>query len=182
MSAITLINSYDGADAAEFRVFQGDHQACRLRVGRGGEATMPTDMEYVVQTTTNMDDFTLTSNTISFEGNSIKGNSIILLAQIVVEKGYSDFQLEASQGTQPDMIVLKNTWENPVHFKIIPPNDPMQIITVVDEHNYPLISTTQAWTIYAIVNGITTETVETDNPNATIRLVSDYGPIRLEVS
>ena len=70
-------------------------------------------------------------------------------------------------------IVLENTWENSVQFKLSRPNSPVQIVKVVDEHNNVSISTAQQWTIYAIVNGITTENVETVNPNATITLLSD---------
>ena len=167
MSAIKLFNSYPWADTAEFRVYQGDHQVGRLGIRQGGEASIPTSTTYTAQATTNMGDFTLTSNTVSFEENSIT-----LLAQVLDEQGNYDFQLVASQGTQPNAIVLENTWRNPVQFTLTQPKGPVQIATAVDEHNNTSISTAQAWTVYAIVNGITTGTVEVTNPDATITLVS----------
>jgi hypothetical protein len=41
---------------------------------------------------------------------------------------------------------------------------------VVDEHNDGHVNTAQEWTSYAIVNGITTQTVTITDPNATITL------------
>jgi NaMN:DMB phosphoribosyltransferase len=82
VSAIKLINSYPHADTAEFRVYQGNHQVARIGVHRGGEASIPTTTNYTAQATTNMGEFTLTSNTVSFEGNSIT-----VLAQVLSEQG-----------------------------------------------------------------------------------------------
>ncbi|MFL6214205.1 MAG: hypothetical protein ACJ74J_09980 [Blastocatellia bacterium] len=45
------------------------------------------------------------------------------------------------------------------------------------------ISTAQQWTLYAIINGITTSAVETTDPDATIKLVPDnHNGYFLEVS
>ena len=168
MSAIKLINSSPSADTAEFRVYQNDQQVARIGVHQGGQASVPTQMEYTVQATTQMGEFALMSNPVSFQESSIN-----VLARVLSEQGYHDFQLVTSPGTQSSAIVLENTWEKPVQFNLSRPNSPVQIVTVVDEHNHGSISTAQQWTIYAIVNGITTENVETVDPNATITLLSD---------
>ena len=44
---------------------------------------------------------------------------------------------------------------------------------VVDEHNDEPVHTAQEWTIYAIVNGITTQSVTTTDPNAIVTLRQD---------
>ena len=49
-------------------------------------------------------------------------------------------------------------------------------LTVVDENNNSEIPTAQIWTVYAIVNGITTQTLTVTDPNATITaVVGDSG-------
>lgn len=56
-------------------------------------------------------------------------------------------------------------------------------VTVVDESNGGSVNTAQEWTVYAIVNGITTASVTTANPNATITLQADNtGGFSLTVS
>lgn len=90
---------------------------------------------------------------------------------MLVEDGYYDFQLLALKG-HPNAISCENTFDNPAQFRLTRPNSPFQIVTVVDEHNYVNISTAQQWTLYAIVNGITTNSITTDNPDSTITLGS----------
>jgi hypothetical protein len=56
-------------------------------------------------------------------------------------------------------------------------------VTVVDENNDGSVITAQEWTVYAIVNGITTSSVTTANPNAIITLRADNtGGLSLTVS
>ena len=172
MSAITLVNSIAEALAstAEFRLFQGINRIARVGVHAGGKAVIPTTTEYSVQATTSMGEFTLTSNPVNFEGTSI-----LLIAQVLSEGGQYDFQLVGSPGVQPGAIALENTWTNPVQFKLTRPNSPFQIVTVVDENNDTEISTAQQWTVYAIINGITTQTVTVTDPNATVTAVANNG-------
>ncbi len=56
-------------------------------------------------------------------------------------------------------------------------------VTVVDENNDGSVITAQEWTVYAVVNGITTSSVTTANPNATVTLLADNtGGFSLTVS
>lgn len=56
-------------------------------------------------------------------------------------------------------------------------------VTVVDENNDATVITAQTWTVYAIANGITTSSVTTANPNATITLqAGNSGGFSLTVS
>ena len=115
-----------------------------------------------------MGELSLTSNTVNFSNPSAN-----LLAQVLVENGYYDFQLTVQPGTQLSTILCENTWREPVQFKLTMPGTPVQIVTVVDEHDNDPISTVQQWTCYAIVNGITTSSVTTTDPSATISLFAD---------
>ncbi|NUP07805.1 MAG: hypothetical protein HOW73_17290 [Polyangiaceae bacterium] len=170
MSTIVLANATTRSDdtSAEFRLFQGNNQIARIGVHPGAKAGVPTTASYTARATTSMGDFTLTSNTLTFSDNSTN-----LLAQVVTENGYYDFQLTQMSGTQPSTILCENTWREPVQFTLAQPGTPVQIVTVVDEHNNTPISTAQQWQCYAIVNGITTGTVSTTNPNATFTVVAD---------
>ncbi len=170
MSAITLVNSINPSDSstAEFRLYQGANQIARIGVHTTGRASIPTTSNYSAQAMTSMGEFSLTSNTVTFSSDAVD-----LLAQVLTENGYYDFQLVAKSGSRPDAITCENTWRRPVQFTLTKPGTPIQIVTVVDEHNDALISTAQQWQCYAIVNGITTSTVTINDPNGTVTLVSD---------
>lgn len=166
MSAIILINTL--TIDAEFRIALDHQEIARISVTGDGQAEVPTTTEYTAQAFTSMGDFSLDSNQVSFTATTFN-----LLVRVIVENGYYDFQLVGSEGTQPNAIVCENTWDRPVKFRLARPNSPFEVVTVVDEHNNVSISTAQAWTIYAIVNGITTPGVTTANPDAAVTLVPD---------
>jgi hypothetical protein len=170
MSAIKLVNAVPAAttNSVEFRLSQGSNQIARIGVASGGQASVPTTTNYSVQAFTTMGDFSLTSNTLSFNTTSAT-----LLAQVLTEDGFYDFQLVQSAGSKPSALVCENTWRNPVQFTISQPGSPMQIVTVVDEHNNTTVSTAQQWQCYAIANGITTATVTITNPNSVITITPD---------
>ena len=169
-SAITLINKVPGSTVpmVEFRLAQGTNQIARLGVHAGGKASIPTTTNYQVQATTQIGNFTLTSNTLSFNTTSAT-----LLGQVYTEDGFYDFQLRQLAGSQPSALVCENTWRSPVTFKISQPGSPVQIVTVVNEHNTASVSTAQQWECYAIANGITTEPIIITDPNATITITSN---------
>jgi hypothetical protein len=172
MPAIKLVNNVPQSNtaSAEFRLCQGNagHMIARVGVHSGGQASIPISNQYTAQAVTTMGDFTLTSNTVSFTAGTVT-----LLAQVLTEDGYYDFRLVQAPGTQLSAIVCENTWRAPVQFNISQPGTPVQVVTVVDEHNNDVVSTAQQWTCYAIVNGITTATVTIYDPNATLTLTSD---------
>jgi hypothetical protein len=172
MSAIKLVNNIPASvtPATEFRLSQGSNQIARIGVHAGAQASVPTTTNYQAQAFTTMGDFSLTSNTVSFNSTSAR-----LLAQVLTEDGFYDFQLALAPGSLPSAIVCENTWRNPVQFTISQPGSPMQIVTVVDEHNNTQVSTAQQWQCYAIANGITTPTVTVTDPDATITAVANNG-------
>lgn len=170
MSAIRLVNAVSSAaDASsEFRVFQGQNQLAHIGVHAGGMASVPTSSAWQVQGSTTLGDFSMLSNPVT-----IAGSSANVIAQVLAADGFYDFQLIVTPGSMPSAIVAENTWRNPVSFTFTQPGTPVQMTLVVDEHNNATVSTAQQWTIYAIVNGITTQSVMTSDPNATITLAAD---------
>ncbi|NUP07804.1 MAG: hypothetical protein HOW73_17285 [Polyangiaceae bacterium] len=170
MAAIRLVNKVGAGRSrtAEFRLSQGDNEIARVGVHAGASAEIPTSNLYTVQATTVMRDFTLTSNIVEFDEAATT-----LVAHVLNQDGYYDFQLSKKPGRQPSAIVCENTWRLPVQFKLSQPGSPVQVLTVVDEHNTISLSTAEQWQCYAIVNGITTATVTINSPSAVVTLTAD---------
>lgn len=170
MSAITLVNATTPTQdlTAEFRLDQGGASVARIGVHAGGQATIPSTTSYMVQASTNIGLMKLVSNPVNLNTRSAN-----VLAQVLVENGYYDFQLTLLPGTQPSAIQCENTWIKPVEFTVTMVGSPARIVNVVNEHNAKFVSTRKQWSCYAIVNGITTASVTTTNPDATITLVAD---------
>ncbi|MEQ8279996.1 MAG: hypothetical protein RMA76_42635 [Deltaproteobacteria bacterium] len=153
---------------AEFRMRQGKDQVARVGVRPGGTATVPTGHTYKAQAFTMTGRVSLSSEVISFTDDSA-----MLLAQMEVNNEFLDFNLELQPGSQPSAIVCENTWKEPVTIKVWRDNSPLQTARVVSEHNTLAISTAQEWEVYAIVDGITTQPLFVDDPNAVINLLKD---------
>lgn len=169
MPSFKLVNSLS-TYPAEFRVLQGTDVVARIGVNAKAEADVPTGNSYQVQAVTSMGDFTLKSNLVSFDASSAH-----LLAQVRMDQpGLYDFKLvQLNQGLKPSQIICENTWREPVSFNVWRNGSPMAIVKVVDEHNIESVSTLQQWDVYAIINGITTLAVRTNDPDATITAVAD---------
>ena len=168
---ITLINQVPESitSSAEFRLLQGvRHVSMVARVGlpAGGEAVIPTQGSgYTAVAVTQMDDLTLTSNEVSFSGDSQ-----VLVAQVAAENGYYDFRLVAQSGTDLSVIMCENSCRTPVQLTIRQTGTPLTAVTVVDAHQQTLVSTAQQWQCYAIVNGITTGTATFKGSTARVTL------------
>lgn len=167
---ITLNNklSTSGPKFAEFRMRQGKDQVARVGVKPGGVAGIPTGHTYRAQAFTMTGRVSLSSEIVSFTDDSA-----MLLAQMEVNSEFLDFNLELQPGAEPSAIVCENTWKEPVTIKIWRDNSPLQTARVVSEHNNISISTAQEWEVYAIVDGITTQPLYIDDPNAVIELLKD---------
>jgi hypothetical protein len=172
MPALTFANTVPetAAPLAEFRLLRGGLQIARIGVHAGGKASVPLSSTYAAQATTTMGDFTLTSNTVTFTSDAVD-----LVAQVLDDGGYDDFQIVQRPASQLSAILLQNTWRAPVEFTLTQPGTPVLIISVVDENNNATVSTAQQWTCYAIVNGITTASVTTEDPNATFTVLANGG-------
>lgn len=166
-AALTLANKT--TFLAQFRICQGSTQVARVGVHQGGSALVPMGgSSYTVQAMTSLGDFSLTSNTVQLDASSVH-----LVAQVMADEGYFDFQVVQQGATQVNAIVCENTWRTPVVFKFTRNGSPVQITTVVDEHDSVSITTAQQWTVYAIVNGITTQPVQITDPRATLTVEQD---------
>jgi len=167
MTAITLRNILSPATSpsAELRVSRGDHQIARIIVYAGGTASIPTAGTLTAQAFTNMGEFELTSNTLE-----VSGPPAAVRAQVIEKEGFSDFTITHLKDVHSDGITLLNGYTEPVTFTLTLPNSSFQLVTGVDANAEQNISTVQQWTVYAIVNGITTPAVTFTRPDATIVL------------
>ncbi|QSQ25767.1 hypothetical protein JY651_12885 [Pyxidicoccus parkwayensis] len=163
----TLLNTTDSS--AEFRIIQGSNQVARVGIAPGGSAKVPMGNAYTVQASTVMDHIELTTAPVSFKANAAH----LLALMKMTQPGLYDFQLVQLGARQQQAIILENTWREPVTFTISRNGSPYQVVTVVDEHNTASVTTVQQWECYAIVNGITTETVQVKDPNAVISATQD---------
>lgn len=169
-SSIKLVNSVSPSTSpsAEFQVSQGSQTIAKSKVNAGESTSIPTTANYQVQALTQMGDFVLTSNTLTFNQSSAT-----VVAQMSTDDGSYDFQIVQMAGIQPNAIALENTWRSPVQFKLSQPGNPTQINSVVDVRSSNLVSTSQSWTAYAIANGITTPTVTFSDPDTVLTLTAN---------
>lgn len=166
-TGFTLVNTTP--TSAEFRVLQGSNQIAKVSVAPGASARMPMGNAYSVSATTMIGGLALTTATVSF-----KAHSAFLIARVKLSApGLYGFELLRIGATQPKAIVLENTWRAPVTFNITRNDSPIDILTVVDAYDELPVSTAQQWQIFAIVNGMTTPSVQTTNPDATITVYPD---------
>jgi hypothetical protein len=164
-SEITLINNSSDSSAVEFQLYQGNNRVARVGVQANGKAEVPTTSSYTAQASTTMGDVEVVSNPVT-----VSDPSVTLLAQVLVENGYYDFKLVPMSGISPNSVNLENTLPSPVQFKLTRPNTPVQIVTIVDEHNHGSLSAGDPYTAYAVVNGKQTQSVQITDPNATVTL------------
>lgn len=170
MSTFQLQNQTTGKQAAtaEFHIARGNIAWARMSVQQCAEASVPTNVrQYAIQATTDLGDFKLESNLIDFSGDAARFH-----VEMLMENGEYDFRLTQLPSTQPSAFVFESDWREPVLFTITPSNGMRQSCVVVDEHNTVSVSTAQNWTVFAIVNGLTTENAIIGNPNATITVLN----------
>lgn len=170
--AITLVNQ--SIYPAIYYLSQGPdtstaQQMAVIGVPPSGQAVIPTGNSYTVTATTDVNGITVTSNTLSFE----EDEATILAQVMMTAPNLYTFQIIQLPATQDDSINLQNTWREDVYFNITLDGSPMACVLVVDGHNSDSVSTLQQYWIYSITNGITTEPVGTDDPNATATLTQD---------
>jgi hypothetical protein len=141
----------------------------RLPVNARGTVTMPTSNSYTVEASVTMDDGnTFTSGPVSFSNNSQD-----LTAEVKQENGTFVFRLVPAAGTNPAGINLHNHTKYPVTFAASMDNNPLSAITVADAYNRGFMSTRQHYSFKSIVDGVTSEVIETTNVDAIVDIYQD---------
>ena len=130
---------------------------------------VPSTDDYQVTATTIIENNTYTSAPIQVTGASG------FLAQVMQDslRGTYDFQMVAGPSTAADRMVFQKTTLGPVTFNIWKNGRIMQSVVVPDSFLTRSVQIGSVFTIYAVINGVTTALVTTGNPEATITAVTD---------
>lgn len=170
MSALTFGNHTDFV--AQFIVSRGEQVIARLPgIAPGAQFRVPTATVYRVVATTVIEGNTYTSAPLDFTG------AARFLAQVQQgpAQGVYVFEVVELASSSPDQLQFQKTAPGPVTFTLSRNGVVLQNVVVTDSFQTKTVQTAQEWMAYAIVNGITTETVRTTNPAATITVIADPG-------
>ncbi|HEX7636819.1 MAG TPA: hypothetical protein VF457_00350 [Burkholderiaceae bacterium] len=168
MTMLTFLNKTDYP--AQFLVKKGEQVVARLpAIAPQAVMQVPSTDDYQVTATTIIENNTYTSAPIQVTGASG------FLAQVMQDslRGTYDFQMVAGPSTAADRMVFQKTTLGPVTFNIWKNGRIMQSVVVPDSFLTRSVQIGSVFTIYAVINGVTTALVTTGNPEATITAVTD---------
>jgi hypothetical protein len=168
MSALTFRNQT--LYIAQFVAKQGELIMARLPgVEPQAELHVQADDEYSVVATTMIE-----GNTCSTAPATVTG-PVQLLAQVTqnAAEGTYEFEMLTEPSPQADQIMFQKTTIGPVTFTLFKNGAAVQSVVVQDSFKTESLTINGSYSAYAVINGITTETVQTTNPNAVITAVVD---------
>jgi hypothetical protein len=168
MSALTFRN--ETSYVAQFVAKKGQLIMARLPgVAPQAELQMPSDEVYSVVATTIID-----GNTYSTAPATVAG-PVECLAQVKqnAQQGTYDFQMLIEPSPRADQMRFQKTTIGPVTFTISRNGTPVQTVVVSNSFMVEELTINDSYSVYAVINGITTETVQTTDPNAVITAVVD---------
>jgi hypothetical protein len=140
----------------------------RVAVSANGQTVVPTTERYSATACITMED----GNTYYSSPINLGSGTQTLTARMLVTGGTFSFEVEQSPGTTLDTITLISTCRLPVTFFITAtPVSPLgqPVLTtavVVNQRDAVLVSTVETYSFRSLVNGITSESLET-TPNQT---------------
>ncbi|OLS62672.1 hypothetical protein [Pseudomonas putida] len=131
--------------------------------------SVPTDNLYEVIATTLIEGNTYTSAPF------LVSDSQDFLAQVRQERvqGTYVFDVVPHSSSVPDRLVFQKTCLSPVTFVLRKDGKPLQSVVVHSSTESQLQDISNTVHIYAVINGVTTATLTTNNPNATITATND---------
>lgn len=161
--SLTLLNNtkFD----AQYVVKKGAQIIARLpAITPGAKLSVPTADTYEVIATTLIENNTYTSAPIEV------GGSMGFLAQVlqVQAQGTYEFDVQEFPSSVADQLVFQSTCLNPVTFSILKDGKPLQNIVVSDSTQSQSLDISDTFSIYAVIEGVTTATIVTSDANATI--------------
>lgn len=168
MSSLTLSNSTPYI--AMFTALKGGQVIARIPgIAPGAQMIVPTDDTYQVTASTILDDNTYTTAPIDLNGPTC------FLAQVmqVPSQGTYEFNVVQSPSTRSDQLQFQKTCLNPVTFSIARDGHTVQNVVVEDSFQMQTLAIDDTFHVYAIINGVTTDTVTTTNPASVITAVVD---------
>lgn len=168
MSALTFRNQTP--HIAQFVAKKGQLILARLPgIAPQAELLVPSDDVYTVIATTIID-----GNTYSTAPATVTG-PVEFLAQVKqdAQQGTYEFQMLIEPSPRADQMRFQKTTIGPVTFTISKNGAPVQSVVVPDSFMTQAVTINDTYSVYAVVNGVTTEGVQTTNPNAVITAVVD---------
>ncbi|MGN6668247.1 MAG: hypothetical protein ACTHKH_14955 [Trinickia sp.] len=168
MSALTFTN--ETAFIAQYVVRKGEQIVARLPgIAPGAVLTVPSDDTYTVTATTQLQGNTYTSAPITVNG------AWGFLAQVTqnCEQGTYDFEMLQLPSTAADQMVFQKTTIGPVTFNISKNDVHLQSVVVSNNFRNRSIRIGSEYSIYAVINGVTTCVTTTTNANASITALTD---------
>lgn len=166
--AITLCNNTNYI--AQFLVQKGEQVIARLPgIEPNAQMSITATDTFEVIARTIVDGNTYTSAPLSVTG------SMGFLAQFlqVVSQGTYEFNVVEMPSAAPNQLSFQQTCINPVTFTITKDGKPLQNVVVSDSFRSETLDISDTFYIYAVINGITTEVVTTQNPDATVTALAD---------
>jgi hypothetical protein len=168
MSSLSLRNSTPYI--AMFVVLKGEQVLVRMPgIAPGAQLQVPTDTSFQITARAVIGGNTYSSAPIDEVG---AGNFLAQVIQ-VRSQGTYEFNVVQTPSTEPDQLQFHKTCLSPVTFVISRDGVVMQNVVVTDSFEMKTLDIGGAFGVYAIINGITTETVLTANPAAVITAVAD---------
>lgn len=172
MSHLTLRNTT--AYVAQYVVLNGQQVIARLPgLMPHAQLVVPTGHTYQVVATTVIDGNTYTSAPLDVSGPAA------FLAQVrqVYAQGTYEFEVVELPSTRPDQLQFQKTSLAPVSFTISKDGVPLQTVVVSNSFEVQTLDIGDTFYVYAVINGVTTDTVTTTNPNAVITAQNDDGTL-----
>jgi hypothetical protein len=150
---------------ATFQVKKGGVVIARMpAIVHGAAVQIPTSEAYTVVASTVIDGNTYTSAPISFFG------AACFVARVLQHGAQSTYQFEMVQAPprSADHLEFQNTTRAPVTFILSHAGIWLQTVVARDAFDTVSIPLTGGYTVYAVINGITTDLLQTDDPDAVI--------------
>lgn len=182
MNSLTLRNNTKYI--SQYVIRKGEQIIARIPgIAPGAMMTVPTESTFEVIATAVINGNTYTSAPLDVSG------AMGFLAQVVQvsSQGTYEFNVVEVPSKDPNQLQFQKTCLSPVTFTIMKNGQPLQAVVVSKSSNADSIDISDTFYIYAVVNGVTTDTSVTSNPNANVTAIEDtsdleYGYFTLRVN
>ncbi len=174
-SLITLTNNTNFV--AQFVVRKGDQVIARIPgVDPGGLIQVPTADTYQVKATTILNKNTYQTAPM----NAAPGDSFLAQVIQVSDQGTYDFDIVEGAGSKADSMEFESTTNTPVTFSVLKDGTLLQNVTVTDNFTSETLYVGDTFYIYAVINGVTTSTITTNNGNASISALNNTSALEAD--
>lgn len=153
---------------AMFVVRRGDMTIARMPgLAPGAMQQIPTTQTYTVVATTVLEGNTYTSAPIAFTG------AMGFLARVVQHQaqGTYAFEVVTMPSSDPAQLQFEATTVSPVVFQVSANGMHLQSVVVANAFTAQTLQIGDTYSIYAVINGITTDIATTANPDAVLAVV-----------